>query len=466
MKLLSKLICLAVLLSATVSCSDDDDAAPTPTPQQPNLVEAAQSNGLTTLLDAVGAVEGLDQALLDADAITVFAPSNEAFENALSAFGVEDLNELVDAIGGVEQLETVLGFHVVPATAFAGDLAEGAQTFNTLANQEITVTRTGNSVTVTDATGTESNVVIADVAIENGVVHVIDRVLLPELPPANTFAIIEASENHTVLEQLLVSAGLDEVLAGGVFTVFAPTDDAFAGVDTSGLSAEQVTNILLNHVITGNVLSTDLTNGYVKTNATETYSGDGNFIDMFVNVEGGVTLNGGASVGPADLESANGTVHVVDEVIMIPSIVDLAAANSMFSNLAAALTQEELLDVLSTDADTSPAPFTVFAPNNEAFDNFLAEDNGFDTIEDVLALEILDAVLTYHVIPEAAVRAADITDGASPTTVQSETFTINTTDGVTITDQNNRVVNVIATDVTGSNGVIHVIDNVILPTLP
>lgn len=466
MKLLSKLICLAVLLTATVSCSDDDDG-PAPVTVNPNLVQAAQSEGLTTLLDAVGAVEGLDQTLLNADAITVFAPNNEAFENALTDFGVDNLDQLVTAIGGPENLETILGFHVVPAVAFAGDLAEGPQTFNTLANQEITVTRTGNAVSITDATGGTSNVVTANVAIENGVVHVIDRVLLPNLQPANTFSIIAASENHTILEQLLVDAGLDDVLSSGTFTVFAPTDDAFSGVDVSGLTAEQVTNILLNHVVTGNVLSTDLTNGYVKTNATETYSGDNNFIDMYVSVEDGVTLNGSASVSVANLESLNGTVHVVDAVIMIPTIVDLAAANTtMFSTLATALTQEDLLGVLSTDASTSPAPFTVFAPNNAAFEAFLAEDNGFDTLQDVLDTPLLSAVLTYHVIPEAAVRAADITDGVSPTTVQTETFTINTTDGVTITDQNERVINVIGTDVTGSNGVIHVIDNVLLPTLP
>jgi len=283
--------------------------------------------------------------------------------------------------------------------------------------------------------------------------------------PDNTFTIIAASADHTVLEQLLIDTGLDQVLSGGTFTVFAPTDNVFTGVDTSGLTTEQVTNILLNHVVTGNVLSTDLSNGYVKTNATETYSGNDNFIDMYINVDSGVLLNGSATVAPADLESANGTVHVVDEVIMIPNVVNLAAANPMFSNLAAALTQEDLLGVLSTEGDVSPAPFTVFGPDNTAFDNFLAEDNGFDTIEDVLALPILADVLTYHVIPNAAVRAGDITDGLSPATVQTETLTINTTSGVTITDQNNRVVNVVATDVTGSNGVIHVIDNVILPTL-
>lgn len=172
---------LAILLTTAVSCSDDDDATPQ-VQDDPNLVEAAQEAGLTTLLDAVGAVDGLDQTLLNADAITVFAPSNDAFNDALAAFNAADLNELVMAIGGVENLETILGFHVVPAVAFSTDLAEGDQTFGTLAGQDITVNRTGNVVTVTDAAGTTRTVTTADVEIENGVVHVIDGVLLPTLP--------------------------------------------------------------------------------------------------------------------------------------------------------------------------------------------------------------------------------------------------------------------------------------------
>jgi transforming growth factor-beta-induced protein len=147
----------------------------------PTVVEAADAAGLTTLLDAIGAVDGLGQALLDAEAITVFAPTNDAFADALAAFEVETLEELVAAIGGVENLEIVLGFHVVPAVAFSHDLAEGEQTFTTLANQDITVTRTGSDVTVTDSAGTVRNVTTANVAIENGVVHVIDGVLLPTL---------------------------------------------------------------------------------------------------------------------------------------------------------------------------------------------------------------------------------------------------------------------------------------------
>ena len=222
MKLLSKFMCLAVLLTATVSCSDDDDTTPI-TPDVPTLVEAAQDAGLTTLLDAVNAVDGLGETLLNADAITVFAPTNEAFGDALTAFGANDLNELVDALGGVENLETVLGFHVVPAVAFSTDLPEGETNFNTLAGQQITVTRNGTSVTVTDASGNTRNVVTADVEIENGVVHVIDGVLLPELPLPTLVEAAQDAGLTTLLSAVDAVDGLDQALLDAdAMTVVCP----------------------------------------------------------------------------------------------------------------------------------------------------------------------------------------------------------------------------------------------------
>jgi transforming growth factor-beta-induced protein len=123
---------------------------------------------------------GLGGTLLDADAITVFAPTNQAFLNLLSSLNLNSLQALIDALG-VDAVTKVLGFHVVPATAFSFDLAEGDQMVPTLAGEMLLVNRTGNTVKVTDKAGNVYSVIAADVAIENGVVHVIDGVLLPTL---------------------------------------------------------------------------------------------------------------------------------------------------------------------------------------------------------------------------------------------------------------------------------------------
>jgi transforming growth factor-beta-induced protein len=145
----------------------------------PNVVEAAQAANLTVLLQAVTAA-GLGNTLLNQQAMTVFAPTNQAFTNLLQKLGFGSLQEMINALGA-PAVTKVLGFHVVPATAFSFNLASGPQDVPTLAGETLRVTRTGNNVTVTDKAGNTFNVVVADVAIENGVVHVIDGVLLPTL---------------------------------------------------------------------------------------------------------------------------------------------------------------------------------------------------------------------------------------------------------------------------------------------
>jgi transforming growth factor-beta-induced protein len=112
--------------------------------------------------------------------MTVFAPTNQAFTNLLQKLGFASLQEMINTLGA-PAVTKVLGFHVVPATAFSFNLASGAQEVPTLAGEMLTVTRNGANVTVKDKAGNTFNVVAADVAIRNGVVHVIDGVLLPTL---------------------------------------------------------------------------------------------------------------------------------------------------------------------------------------------------------------------------------------------------------------------------------------------
>lgn len=287
--------------------------------------------------------------------------------------------------------------------------------------------------------------------------------------------------NFTILNAALLRTGLDATLdqSGGTFTVFAPTDAAFqtflsangfASIDDVPVAV--LRNTLLNHVLGVVARSTDLTSGYVKTNAT---NDDGDFLDLYVDLTSGVTLNGVADVDltMADITVDNGVVHVVDEVIALPTVATLAAANPSLSSLVAALSQEELVSAVSDPAAT----LTVFAPLNSSFDALITEDPlmlGWSDINDILALgngaaagSTLDAVLTYHVVGTQVVRAEDITDGLAPMTLQGTTFTINVAaDGsVSITDNQGRTTGVIlaATNITATNGVVHAIDNVLIP---
>ncbi|TNF40590.1 MAG: fasciclin domain-containing protein, partial [Cytophagales bacterium] len=289
----------------------------------PNIVEAAQAAGLSVLLDAVTAAD-LGGALLNADAITVFAPTNDAFVAALQAFNAADLNQLVARIGGMENLQAVLGFHVVPAVAFSTDLA-ATNTFTTLAGQELTVASSASGVTVTDALGNTVNVVAADVAISNGVVHVIDGVLLPELDLPNVVEAAQAA-NLTVLLDAVTAAGLGGTLLDQeAMTVFAPTNQAFLDllealnlgslqelINTLGVDA--VTKVLGFHIVPATAFSFDLAEGAQQVptlageNLTVTRSGN----NVTVTDASGNTYN----VVVADVAIENGVVHVIDGVVL------------------------------------------------------------------------------------------------------------------------------------------------------
>jgi transforming growth factor-beta-induced protein len=195
------------------------------------------------------------------------------------------------------------------------------------------------------------------------------------------------------------------------------------------------------------VMSGDISDGYFPT--LSTFSD--NNVSVYITTEGGVYLNGGAMVTTPDVEADNGVIHIIDKVITPPTVVDIAIANPSFSILVEAVVKAELVETLS-----SAGPFTVFAPTNAAFEALFEalEVNG---IAD-LTKEQLVPILTYHVV-SGNVLAANVTTGSVPTVNEGNSIDIVVGDGVTIDGESN----VIATDVHGSNGVIYVIDKVLIP---
>lgn len=271
--------------------------------------------------------------------------------------------------------------------------------------------------------------------------------------------IASGNPNFSILVDALTRADLAETLdQEGPYTVFAPTNDAFMNfLDANGFESlddvpvATLTQVLLNHVVSGTNLSTGLTTGYVKTLAKGSASST-NTLSMFINTASGVRLNGVSSVTTADIMADNGVIHVVDAVIGLPTIVTHATANPNFSTLATLLTQQELVGTLN---GTASSPFTVFAPLNSAFDTTtLNLYGGLNSTQKT-------AVLTYHVVPGANVLSNAIPSGPI-TTFETGTFTIS---GTVITDEQSRATNIVATDVQASNGVIHAVNQVLLPNL-
>lgn len=446
-----------------------------PTIENPNIVDAATSAGLTTLLEAVTTAE-LATTLTDAEAITVFAPTNTAFGLALDAYGVSSLSELVAELGGVENLAKVLQFHVVPATAFSIDLAEGDQTFNTLAGEEITVNRTGDAVTVTDAGGNTFNVMMADVAIANGVVHVINGVLLPTIELPDVVEAATSAGLTTLIDAVTAAELADDLTGAEAITVFAPTNDAFGKLlerfEVASLTAlieklgaETVANVLKFHVVPAQAFSHDLADGEQEFTTLE-----GQTLTV-TKADGAVTvtdyLGFTYTVNPADVAIENGVVHVIDGVVLPdvsddPNVVE-AATTAGLTTLIDAVVAAELNDDL-----VQATAITVFAPTNDAFAALLQAQEVTDLqgLIDKLGAANVAKVLQYHVVPAVAF-SEDLMEGdQSLTTLAGETLTVNKTGGtVTVTDTNNTTYTVTTADVTIENGVVHVINGVVLPTL-
>ncbi len=259
--------------------------------------------------------------------------------------------------------------------------------------------------------------------------------------------------NFSTLVKALTKANLVNTLSGaGEFTVFAPTNTAFNnlfatlginGIDD--LTAEQLTPILLYHVIGKEVKSSMITEGYVSTLSPAQNS----YLNLNISLMNGVNLNRNITVTAADVDVMNGVIHVIDNVLIPPTVVDHALANDNFSILASAVVKAGLVETLMSEG-----PFTIFAPTNAAFESLFAQ-LGISGINDLTA-EQLTPILLYHVV-SGNIRSSNLSAG--------DVQTLNGSIGISLLPAPaiNSNTNIIATDVQAKNGVIHAIDKVLLP---
>jgi uncharacterized surface protein with fasciclin (FAS1) repeats len=287
----------------------------------------------------------------------------------------------------------------------------------------------------------------------------------PAMEPQSIVDIAASDEQFSTLVAAVQAAGLAETLSGeGPFTVFAPTNDAFAALPEGTLdnlllpeNKQQLTDILLYHVVPGAVKAEDVValDGQMADTALE-----GKQIAISTDM-GNVYLNENVKVVTTDIEAANGVIHVIDAVLLPPSdeaametkdIVDTAVADGRFTTLVAAVQAAELVDTLKGEG-----PFTVFAPTDDAFAALPA-----GTLESLLLPENkqqLNDILLYHVAP-GMVMAEDVAGLTEAPTALGQNINIKVEDGKVLLNDN---VQVIITDIETSNGVIHVIDAVLLP---
>ncbi|WP_286235892.1 fasciclin domain-containing protein [Thalassotalea sediminis] len=446
------------------ACNDNDDKSipPVITPPAPvTIVDAAVDNGNFTTLVAALEATGLDTTLADENAsFTVFAPTDDAF----ALLGDDTINALLE---DTDTLSDILTYHVISGEVdAAAAVASAGQTVEMVNGDMVGLSLDGDNLLVNTAT-----VTMTDIQTDNGIIHVIDAVLMPPAdkgqPMMNIVETAVADGRFTTLVAALQAAGLDGALAdaSGNFTVFAPTDDAFAMIDDEVLSmiladTDLLSNLLLQHVIDAEVSSVS---AYALNGQQATTLSDA-MIPVSINAETDMLMFGGANIVIKDIYTSNGIIHVIDAVVIgdleLPStantVVDVAVNDGNFTTLVSVL-QSTGLDAVLSDPDTD---FTVFAPTDDAFAKLDAS-----LLEGLLANpEQLKSVLLYHVLSGAKVMS-----DAAITVANSENNTVTTANGsdvaLTVKDATLylNLSPVSAADVSADNGVIHVVDQVILP---
>ncbi len=340
------------------------------------IVEIAAANSdFSTLVAAVTAAD-LVEALSGEGPFTVFAPTNEAFAQAL-----EDLNiSASDLLANKDLLTAVLTYHVVSGVVMAEDvMGMDGQEVETLNGATLKISVTDDGVVLNDTV----NVVATDIVASNGVIHVIDAVLLPpieaqeepmaepteeateeameqpaETGPQTILEIASADPNFNVLQAAVTSAGLTEALSGeGPFTVFAPTNDAFdAALDALGMRPRQLfndkellTSILTYHVVSGAVKAEDV----MGMDGQEVVTLNGASIKITVS-DGKVFLNDTIEVVMTDIEASNGIIHVISGVLVPPMGEEAAMEEPMAEATEAPMMEEPMTEMMGPSVMLAP----------------------------------------------------------------------------------------------------------------
>jgi len=441
---------------------DEDDPQPTQ-----NIVEIAQDQAnLTSLVTALTKFPDLVSTLSGTGQFTVFAPTNDAFAALLETIGQTSINDVPEPV-----LKSLLQYHVITSGAFLSTqlTAGNIVTANT---ETISVTTTGG-IKLNGST----NVVTADVLSTNGVVHIVDAVLVPTSIGKFVNTVVEPAyfnKNFTTLIAAVSAASpsiLVTLLNSTKKTLFAPTNNAFIAAGITTLPSQATLDAVLTyHVIGSEVEASQLpANTAPENSAISTLGGV-----FYLSNRGstGVFINGRTKVTATDIMADNGVVHVIDRTLLPPSqtiagiatALSTASSGQEFTQLVAALVR---VPALLEAASSSESNLTVFAPTDEAF-NELYTALGVSGINDI-DIDLLTAVLQHHIISSPTtttgrIFSSDLVTASVPTlngdiSIDASTLTVTSGSGtVANISSNAALINVL-----GTNGVIHTINKVLLP---
>jgi len=319
-RLFIKIAGLALTGALVSACGGSDD------PPVATLAQTAQAQGFTKLV-AAATKAGLVPTLSDsATNVTVLGPTDAAFTTLATRLGFASADAMVTALDG-PTLAKILQYHVLPGRKTAADLVAGGATQATLysfgGGATTLAVKTTGGVKFGDAVLSDATVTIADVQASNGVFHAIDKVLVP---PGVLNVVQMAQANPAAFSTLVgavVTANLAGTLSGtGPFTVFAPTNDAFAAIASTvaGLSVPQLTTVLTYHVLGSQVLSTGIPFGTpVATLANQNITINRGTAPVIATITDTTTTP--ANIVAVDVRASNGVIHVINKVL-IPNLAN------------------------------------------------------------------------------------------------------------------------------------------------
>ncbi|UJP65989.1 fasciclin domain-containing protein [Mongoliitalea daihaiensis] len=440
-----RFLCFISVLAIFLCCNSED----MPTSQEGSLWEIIEAEPDFSLLRTAVRRAGLDSALRAVGPITLFAPTNAGVERTLQELGVSNINQVP-----VDFLQAVLLYHILPGRNLSSLLSTGTKE-TLLPGFILNIQVGGNVIRLNE----EYQVTTANVDARNGVLHIIDGMMIP---PTNTLLDVAQENGYTTFVAAVVAAGLEEQLVQeGPFTLMVPSNAAFAAYFTANnlsvnefLNSPNLQEILGYHMIPGLLQSSafqrDERNTLLDIPMYFSQAPNGNFF-----------LNGLSRITQTNQAADNGLIHEIDQVIIQPTqniaeylLAQTLSANPEFSMLVKALNRAALLEVFVGRFEDN---FTLLAPTDQAFQALL-ESLDVSSVDDI-PVETLTSVLLYHVIDERFF-VPDLREGASiPTLLEGASVQVNLADNKI----NNALLIPAKRNILTENGVIHGIDQVLIP---
>lgn len=493
---LNGMIITAMIFFLIGSCKKDDDQDPT-LPSQQNIAEIIQStDDLSSLVDMLDICDsGIINTLKEIGPFTVFVSSNNAIKNFLGSLGEEYKSlEDFDTPEGKAILATILKYHIVVGKTLPSTDLKDKMVLTTSQGENLTL-KINDEIFIDDATDTDAKVTKPDFKASNGIVHIIDKVLVPkevldllQKPLPNIVEIIQSKTELSQLVKVVLQADpeLAKILTEeGPFTVFAPTNEAVTamfqifGAEYKTLEdfddpeeMALLAKIIRYNLISGTaVLSKDLDEGTALT----TMQGE----DLTVRLSDGLSIVDAtetyAKLSNADITANNGVVHITDKVLIpqevldelnkpTQNIVELVQANPQLSLLikAVLLADPGLVSILGDNGS-----FTVFAATNTAvtamFQIFGADYKSLDDFDTPEKKAHLAKIIRYNLISGTANTTKELTDRKTLNTMQGENITVSLSNGLAISDATDFDAKVAQADILATNGVIHIMDKVLIP---